>query len=300
MKKLLFLLVIISISFLNCEWSKNNLSQATQKDTTAPTINITSPAENSTFGPGFIAIQGSATDDLKIEKVEYKLNTGDYSEANNQGFSVNSKSVNWIVYLDTSSLASGSHTVAIKATDQWEHTSTASINFLIDKVNPIIVINNGETNTLGTNSDLAVYSPDAIEMSFSNDYAIWSTWESYTISKNDWQLESGAGTKTVYVKFRDLSLNETVTSDTISIYTVPPSLIATEIDTGGGWSPDATISITESIPCAEEARHKKTVSNSWTEWETYTGILTIYLKINPVTVEFKDARENIVSTQVSY
>ncbi|MCJ7613488.1 hypothetical protein MUO71_01810 [Candidatus Bathyarchaeota archaeon] len=55
------------------------------------------------------------------------------------------------------------------------------------------------------------------DMRFSNNGAFWSTWESFASNKT-WNLEAGAGTKTVYVQFRDNAglVSETLT-DTINL-----------------------------------------------------------------------------------
>ena len=57
------------------------------------------------------------------------------------------------------------------------------------------------------------------DMRFSNNGAFWSTWESFASNKT-WNLEAGAGTKTVYVQFRDNAglVSETFT-DTINLIT---------------------------------------------------------------------------------
>ena len=62
------------------------------------------------------------------------------------------------------------------------------------------------------------------DMRFSNNGAFWSTWESFASNKT-WNLEAGAGTKTVYVQFRDNAglVSETLT-DTINLITNQDSL----------------------------------------------------------------------------
>jgi hypothetical protein len=59
-------------------------------------------------------------------------------------------------------------------------------------------------------------------MRFSNNGTTWSNWESYSTTKNNWNLSgyggnSNPGTKTAYVQFRDTAGNASITySDTIS------------------------------------------------------------------------------------
>ena len=62
------------------------------------------------------------------------------------------------------------------------------------------------------------------DMRFSNDALLWSTWEPIAINKS-WSLEAGAGTKTVYVQFRDnAGLISEIFTDTINLITNQDSL----------------------------------------------------------------------------
>lgn len=67
-----------------------------------------------------------------------------------------------------------------------------------------IAINGGATSTATTSVTLSLYGTEAYTMELSNtpDFAS-STWEPYVTTKS-WVLTSGAGSKTVYVKYRSI------------------------------------------------------------------------------------------------
>ncbi len=174
MKKIFFLLAIISISF-SCEWNANNLSQATQKDTTPPTITITSPNNSNTFGPGTIIIQGNATDDLKVVKVETSINGGTYTEAYNKGFSLSSKKLEWIAYIDTVPLNTGTHTITARATDQWDNTATTTITINVDNTTPLSELS-GTPPLINNLADISITvgGTDIVSYQYQLDGGTWS------------------------------------------------------------------------------------------------------------------------------
>lgn len=123
-----------------------------------------------------------------------------------------------------STLTAGTHSnCTITVTDAASNPSSAlSVNsFTIDTTGPTGTISNGNgtptndtTPTLNlTIADTGVGTSGA-SMRFSCDNTTWSTWESYTTPKTDFNIKTGAGctdadgSKTVYVEYRD-SLNNT-------------------------------------------------------------------------------------------
>jgi len=65
------------------------------------------------------------------------------------------------------------------------------------------------------------------KMQFSNDGSTWTSLEPYATTKS-WSLDPGDGTKTVYVKFQDVSGNLSATiSDNIILDTTPPQILIT-------------------------------------------------------------------------
>jgi hypothetical protein len=123
-------------------------------------------------------------------------------------------------------------------------------NFLIDTeapTNVAVVINSGSIYANGASVTLQISAQDALpmEMMLGNDAGFsGGVWEPYATSKA-WTLAAGDGVRTVYVKFRDVVLNETaVVSDSIMVDTTPPSAVAVTISGGAGYTSNTTVVLT--------------------------------------------------------
>lgn len=118
------------------------------------------------------------------------------------------------------------------AANGWTQKGT----WLIDATAPTgtIKINNNAPYTNSTIVTLNLSAADTgsgmgtgAQMQFSNDKTTWSTSEAYATTKS-WTLTSGDGTKTVYVKFKDVAGNwSTPVSDTIILDTTKPAITIT-------------------------------------------------------------------------
>jgi len=91
-----------------------------------------------------------------------------------------------------------------------------------------IKINNDSQYTKSTTVTLTLSAEDnpggsgLSQMQFSNDGVTWSTLETYSTTKT-WTLDSTEGTKTVYVKYKDVAGNWSAGfSDTITLDATPP------------------------------------------------------------------------------
>ena len=125
-----------------------------------------------------------------------------------------------------SGLAQGSHTFRVKAIDEVGNTDTtpASRTWFVDAVVPrgTISINGGNASTSSRSVTLKLSASDpspasgVASMRFRNGgTTTWSAWSAYATSKS-WTLTAGAGTKTVYVQYRDRARNiSAAASDTI-------------------------------------------------------------------------------------
>jgi hypothetical protein len=103
----------------------------------------------------------------------------------------------------------GTKTVFVKFRDNVGRWSVAaSDNIVLDTTPPAgtIVINGGAASTSSTTVSLSLTWSDArsgcASMQFSNDGVSWSAEEPKAANKT-WVLDSGAGSKTVYVRFKD-------------------------------------------------------------------------------------------------
>lgn len=170
-----------------------------------------------------------------------------------------------------------------------------------------ISTNNNESYATSTLVNLAISSSDVttsvVEMMISNsaDFA-GATWEAYATTK-DWTLTSGDGTKTVYIKFKDLVGNESsVYSDTVILDTTAP---VDELKINGGikytnknqvtltlLASDTTSSVT-SMLVSENS------SFAGAAWEPFVSTKTLTLSagdgLKNVYVKYKDTAGNVSS-----
>jgi Bacterial Ig domain len=87
-------------------------------DTTAPTIQISSPAAGATLS-GVATVSGTASDNAQVASVAVSVDGGAYAAA--QG------TASWSYALATGSLANGTHTVSVRATDSSGNVGAASV-----------------------------------------------------------------------------------------------------------------------------------------------------------------------------
>lgn len=109
---------------------------------------------------------------------------------------------------------------------------------ILDTIPPtgLITIAEGSAYTNSSSLALTLLADDATsgvaEMRFSNDGITWSLWETYAVSKS-WALTTVEGIKTVYVQYRDnAGLVSDITSDTITLDTLQPSIAITSPSNG--------------------------------------------------------------------
>jgi Bacterial Ig-like domain/RTX calcium-binding nonapeptide repeat (4 copies) len=123
-------------------------------------------------------------------------------------------------------LSQGSHTFRVRAIDKAGNidATPASRSWFVDNVDPkgTISINGGNASTSSRSVTLKLSASDpspasgVASMRFRNGVTdTWSSWFDYSTSKS-WTLTAGAGTKTVYVQYKDRADNiSTAASDTI-------------------------------------------------------------------------------------
>lgn len=133
MKKILavFLLAIFIVSALPCVSSGFTVNSQTSasvvkaeqrwgRDRTSPTVEILSPADGTTVS-GIIPISASATDNVRVKTVEYRIDTGTWIAMSYVGDST--YEAEW----DTTSVYDGVHTITVKATDTSNNVGQGSI-----------------------------------------------------------------------------------------------------------------------------------------------------------------------------
>jgi len=91
-------------------------------DTTAPAVNVTSPANGATLSTGTVGVAGTASDASGIQRVEVSLDGGAYATA------TPASSTSWSSWTAQVSVTSaGSHKITARATDTAGNQSTTTV-----------------------------------------------------------------------------------------------------------------------------------------------------------------------------
>lgn len=158
-------------------------------------------------------------------------------------------SITWAITFKTT--FTGTKNLYLYVTDDkgayqgWVNKGTCTITATLPDTTPptgTIVINNNSQYTNSVSVSLILSAQDnaggsgmgtGAQMQFSNDNKTWSVAEAYATTKA-WTLASGDGTKTVYVKYKDVAGNwSTPVSSTIILDTTAPATTISGVD--GLW-----------------------------------------------------------------
>ncbi len=194
-------------------------SDTTILDTTKPTGTISINSLATYVTTTSVTLTLSATDANGVSQMQFSNDNVTWSTAQTYAAT---KSWN----LTT---GDGTKTVYVKFKDNagiW--SSVYSDTTILDTIKPTgtISINSLATYVTTTSVTLTLSATDAngvSQMQFSNDNVTWSTAQTYAATKS-WNLTTGDGTKTVYVKFKDNAGNwSSVYSDTTILDTIKPT-----------------------------------------------------------------------------
>src|SRR5262245_28655495 len=192
-------------------------------DTTAPTVSLTSPPS---IVAGTVSLAATASDNVGVAGVKFLLDTGTTIGAEDP---TSPYGVSW----NTTTAANGVHTLTAQARDAANNIATSTpVTVTVDNQAPTgtVTINGGAAATNKTGVTLSLTATDAVtsvtQMRFSNNGTSFSAAEAFAPTKA-WTLTTGAGTKTVYVQFRDAAGNwSTAATDTIVLDTTAPTISA--------------------------------------------------------------------------
>ena len=216
-------------------FEKSFTIQVKQNEPPTGTITINGGAE---FTNSTVVTLNVTANDANGDPIEIRLkdSTGDWEEW--EPF-VNGKT--W-----TLPTGEGLKTVELQLRDSKStQPDTYSDSIIVDTTPPTgsIGINSGALYTNNTIVQLSLTANDVntpIMMQLSNDGMTWSSWETFSTSKN-WTLASGDGEKTAYMKLKDGAGNISENyMATIIVDTTPP--IVTGVTNGGVYNSDVTIS----------------------------------------------------------
>ncbi|TFG70537.1 MAG: hypothetical protein E4H25_01825 [Methanomassiliicoccus sp.] len=223
-------------------------------DTMAPTLAIDSPVEDEILISTTVEVEWTASDDgTGIDMFEIKLDSG-----------------SWIdVGLDTSydfmSVADGSHTVYVRATDVAGWPVTESVTFTVNTEAPIVMITSPEDGNVVTDSSVLMewdvtevqLGIDKIDVKADSDD--WTEIDAADVSYVFDDLSEGP--HTLYVRVTDLSSLQTTEIVQIVVDTVSPTVAIT--------SPDE-----------DELLADSTVSMVWTAADTTSGLANMQVMLD--------------------
>ncbi len=222
----------------------------------------------------------------------------------------------WEAYNTTRNLTlpqpNGSKTLRVKFRDSLGNVSPVfSDSIILDSIAPTgsVSINAGAaTKALSAAATLTISATDAgsgvAQMQYSLDNVTWNAWQAYATTLPV-TLLPGTGTRYVYLRFRDVAGNTSLTYiDTISVVVDPPSWTGSIILNAGAaytnFQTTATISATQATAAVTNMSFSWNGGGSWTNWEAYNTTRTI----NPpapdgnktLSVRFRDANNNVSPT----
>jgi hypothetical protein len=207
------------------------------KDTDLPTVTISSPITNATYGgdtdfSNFVVTGECSylTDNGEI----ISINLVDSSGRTRLGNVICSSSA-WSIAFDLLSFQLGFIQITASINDRAGNQDTMIKSFIKDLVpSGSILINSGSTITNNSNLNLILTTDNATSMKISSSPDCSSgSWETYSSTKV-WSVSAGTGSREVSVLFRnELNTQSPCYSDSIQLDTLPPTS-PTEVRTYGG------------------------------------------------------------------
>jgi hypothetical protein len=267
-------------------------------DGTAPTLTVTTPADNS-----YISSANAASFSMSGTCSENGRNvviSGAYSTTATCTSGAWSKTVNLGI------LADGAVSLSFDLSDVAGNAATSVVrNLTKDTSAPVassIQINSGAAYTNSTSATLTLTAVAADEMYITQTAACASggTWEAYSASKA-WTLGAANGVNNVYVKFRDLAGNlSTCITASITHDNVAPVATSVAINSGASYTNNTSVSLALAATGANEMYVTQTAAcTAGGTWETYSTSKSWTLlnsnTSNTVYAQFRDTAGNVSS-----
>jgi hypothetical protein len=226
-------------------------------DTTSPTVSLSAPANNAMVRGTAVAVNATAFDAVGVSGVQFLLDGANLGAEDTAA----PYSRTW----NTTTSSGGPHTLSARARDAAGNLGTAAtVTVTVDNLAPTgsVVINSGAAVTTSRNSTLTLAAADTIttvtQMRFSNTGTSYSAAEAYAATKA-WTLSSGAGTKTVYVQFKDAPGNWSA-GFTDTIVFDPTAPIISAVGAVNMTVDSATINWTTDEPSTSQVEYGPTTS----------------------------------------
>jgi hypothetical protein len=259
-------------------------------DTTAPQVTLfVINNDNPKTGTPAVTLSMSITD---ADFMRFSNSTGRWSSWEPyEGIKI------WVL-----SAGDGQKQVDAEFSDNAGNVSRASDTIILDTQGPVVLSFEVQSNANHVNTTSVVILmnvTDADEMRFSNDKLSWSSWESYSSSKN-WTLTQGDGVKYVYGEFRDNIGHTAESSDDVNLDTLKPVITSFLIEKGDPWVNTVSVTLDSIVSGASHMRFRNDDSSSWSAWytygATYSWTLTAQNGVKKVHAEYSDLAGNVVGS----
>jgi glucose/arabinose dehydrogenase len=226
-------------------------------DTTLPSVALSAPANNAILTGTAVTVSANASDNVGVAGVQFLVDGAPLGAED----TTSPYSIAW----DTTTATGGSHALSARARDPAGNTATAAaLSVTVDNQAPTgsVVINGGAAATNSTSATLTLSAVDnaqpVTQMRLSNTGTSFSAAEAYATTKA-WTLATGAGTKTVYVQFKDATGNWSGSfTDTITLDTAAPAISG--VNSSNLSNSAATISWTTNEPATSQVEYGTTTS----------------------------------------
>ncbi|NYZ77694.1 hypothetical protein H0O02_05280, partial [Candidatus Micrarchaeota archaeon] len=208
--------------YYQCKDSIGNTAQpasaAIYLDTTPPTITITSPVSGSQYAGMFDLIFTVADPISTTVTCSGQLDGGNAIEIGVVDAGVQHKI--------TVNANAGSRALTVTCSDGVQSASQTVRFTVVDKPSVSVLLGDGSGYTSILNINVYVTATLASDCRLSNDGVTWGSWAPY-VSKFQWQLSQGDGTKYIYVQCRNANgATSDAVYDTIIVDTHPPPYIS--------------------------------------------------------------------------
>jgi glucose/arabinose dehydrogenase/PKD repeat protein len=221
-------------------------------DTTLPSVSLSAPVNGTVVAGTAVTVSATASDNVGVVGVQFLIDGAPLGAEDTTA----PYSITW----NTTTATSASHALSARARDLAGNTATAAaVDVTVDNQAPTgsVIINGGAVATNSTSVTLTLSAIDnaqsVTQMRFSNAATGFSAAEAYATTKA-WALTTGAGTKTVYVQFKDTIGNWSASvTDTITLDTTAPTVSAVSSSNVTGSS--ATISWTTNEPATSQIEY---------------------------------------------
>jgi len=226
-------------------------------DSTPPSLSLSAPANNALVAGTAVTVSATASDNVGVAGVQFLMDGANLGTEDTTA----PYSITW----NTTTATTASHLLSARARDLAGSAATAAaVSVTVDNQAPSgsIVINGGAAATASRSATLTLSAVDnagtVSQMRFSNTGTSFSTAEASATTKA-WTLTTGAGTKTVYVQFKDTIGNWSASfADTIILDTTAPTISA--VSSSNLSASAATITWTTNEPATSQVEYGATIS----------------------------------------